>query len=178
MPISIDLLGLFLAAWAIFAASFLFHEFGHAYAARWLGYETGGIDVGAGPGIKLRNVTFRVIPLQALVQILGDPSGWRAAVIALAGPLASLLLGGALLVLGAAPGLFHGLLQGIDGLNVAIGFFNLLPLPPLDGWRAIEPLVFYKLGKPNQQQQIFMHKAGFAFLGISGIIYLALRGIG
>ncbi len=177
MPISIDLLGLFLAAWAIFAASFLFHEFGHAYAARWLGYEAGGIDVGFGPGVTLRKVTFRALPLQASVHILGEPTGWHAAAIALAGPLASLLLGGSLLLLGAAPGLFHGLLQGIGGLNVAIGLFNLLPLPPLDGWRAIEPLVFYKLGKPNQQQQIFMHKAGFAFLGMASIIYLALRQI-
>lgn len=177
MPISIDLLIVLIATWAVFASSFLVHEFGHAYAARWLGYETGGIDVGFGPGVTLRKVTFRALPLQASVQILGDPSGWRAAVIALAGPLASLLLGGALLVLCDAPGLFHGLLQGVGGLNGAIGLFNLLPVPPLDGWRAIEPLVFYRLGKPNQQQQIFMYKAGFTILGMASIIYLALRQI-
>ncbi|NNM65482.1 MAG: M50 family metallopeptidase [Burkholderiales bacterium] len=178
MPISIDLLILLTATWAVFASSFLAHELGHAWAARWLGCRPGDIEIGFGPGIKLGNVTFRVIPLQASIQTLGDPSGWRVSAIALAGPAASMLLGSILLLLGAAPGLFHGLLQGIGGLNVAIGLFNLLPVPPLDGWRAIEPLVFCRLGKPNQQQQIFMHKAGFAFLGASGIIYLALRGIG
>ena len=178
MSISIDLLVLLAATWTIFAVSFLAHELGHACAARWLGYEAGGINVGTGPGIMLRKVTFRALPIQASVQILGEPIGWHASAIALAGPLASLILGGTLLLLGAAPGLFHGLLQGIGGLNLAIGFFNLLPVPPLDGWRAIEPLVFYKLGKPNHRQQIFMHKAGFAFLGACGIIYLALRGIG
>lgn len=172
------LLILLAAVWLVFTSSFLAHELGHAYAARWLGYPAGRVEVGFGPGIRLRNVTFRVIPIQASVQILSDPSGWRASAIALAGPLASLLLGGALFALGAAPGLLHGLLRGVAGLNISIGLFNLLPVPPLDGWRAIEHVVFYRLGKPNQQQQIFMYKAGFAFLGVSGIIYLALRGIG
>lgn len=178
MPLSLALLILLAAVWAVFAASFLAHELGHACAARCLGYEAGGIDVGVGPGIKPRKVTFRALPIQASVQILGEPTGWHASAIALAGPAASMLLGSILLLLGAAPGLLHGLLQGVAGLNISIGLFNLLPVPPLDGWRAIEPLVFYKLGKPNHRQQIFMHKAGFAFLGASGIIYLALRGIG
>lgn len=178
MPLSLALLTLLAAVWLVLTSSFLVHELGHACAARWLGCRAGDIEIGFGPGIKLRNMTLRVIPIQASAQILGEPIGWHASAIALAGPLASMLLGSIALLLGAAPGLFHGLLQGIGGLNVAVGLFNLLPVPPLDGWRAIEPLVFYKLGKPNQQQQIFMHKAGFAFLGISGIIYLALRGIG
>ena len=178
MPLSLALLILLAAVWLVFSSSFLAHELGHACAARCLGYQAGRVEIGFGPGIRLRNVTFRGIPIQAAVQILGNPTGWRASAIALAGPVASLLLGSALLLLGAAPGLLHGLLQGIGGLNVAIGLFNLLPVPPLDGWRAIEPMVFYRLGKPNQQQQIFMHKAGFAFLGVSGIIYLALRCLG
>ena len=178
MPLSLAFLTLLATVWLVFTSSFLAHELGHAWAARWLGCRPGDIEIGFGPGIKLGNVTFRVIPLQASVQTLGDLSGWRVSAIALAGPAASMLLGSIILLLGAAPGLFHGLLQGVAGLNISIGLFNLLPVPPLDGWRAIEPLVFYKLGKPNHRQQIFMHKAGFAFLGISGIIYLALRGIG
>lgn len=178
MPLSLAFLTLLATVWLVFTSSFLAHELGHAWAARWLGCRPGDIEIGFGPGIRLRNVIFRVIPLQASVQILDDPPGWRASVIALAGPAASMLLGSMLLLLGAAPGLFHGLLQGVGELNVAIGLFNLLPVPPLDGWRAIQSLVFCRLGKPNQQQQIFMHKAGFAFLGASGIIYLALRGIG
>ncbi|CAZ88116.1 putative Peptidase M50 [Thiomonas arsenitoxydans] len=178
MPLPLALLILLAAVWLVFTSSFLAHELGHAWAARWLGYRPGDIEIGFGPGLKLRNVTFRLIPLQASVQTLGDPSGWRVSAIALAGPAASMLLGSILLLLGADPGPLHGLLQAVAGLNISIGLFNLLPLPPLDGWRALEPFVYFRLGKPNQRQQIFMHKAGFAFLGMTGIIYLALRGIG
>ncbi|RKZ01862.1 MAG: site-2 protease family protein [Candidatus Hydrothermota bacterium] len=67
-----------------------------------------------------------------------------ALLVALAGPasnIATAIVSAFLLKLFLAMGMPSIVLQMIVGfvyINVALGIFNLIPLPPLDGWRIVE----------------------------------------
>lgn len=126
------LLGLF-AALGLFA-SVLVHELGHAVAGRLYGANTKEITLWFFGGVA----QFDDLPRQRGAE----------AVVALAGPITSILLAG----------LFWGLLQ-FDGFNLATQFvlnyiaftnlalaiFNLLPALPLDGGRVLRSLLALKL---------------------------------
>jgi stage IV sporulation protein FB len=66
-------------------------------------------------------------------------SGFRQALVALAGPVANLVAAGIFALAGARPALALGTCALPDLLltaNLVMGIGNLLPLPPLDGGRA------------------------------------------
>ncbi len=126
------LLGLF-AAVGLFA-SVLVHELGHAVAGRLYGVKTKEITLWFFGGVA----QFDDLPRQRGAE----------AVVALAGPVTSVLLAG----------LFWGLLQtGTFGpaalfvvyyltfTNGALAVFNLLPALPLDGGRVLRSLLALKL---------------------------------
>jgi Zn-dependent protease len=114
----------------------------------------------------------------------------RAAWMSLAGPAANFsiaLLAAILMRLGLALGVFthgavtanhivtsasgDGVMEGIAtvlsiflSLNVLLGCFNLLPVPPLDGWSALPLFVSDRMaGKLHDLQ---MQIRGFAFIGL------------
>jgi membrane-associated protease RseP (regulator of RpoE activity) len=133
-------------------ASLLAHELGHYAAARSLNVPVLQVTIGVGPELlRLRNRcswSIRLLPLGAFVRYAdGYPLGiGGTAAIVLAGPTANLLTGAAFLT-AAALG-WHRLIPiqellfrsywtaiflFVGGLSLAIGAFNLLPIPPLDG---------------------------------------------
>ncbi|MEM6422676.1 MAG: site-2 protease family protein, partial [Pseudomonadota bacterium] len=104
--------------------SIALHEIGHVVAARWV-------------GIQARSITLHVIGGHA--RLARQPrSGREELIVALAGPAVNFAIAAALLTL-----VFSGLTQGTDivselaALNLAIALFNMLPLFPLDGGRAL-----------------------------------------
>jgi membrane-associated protease RseP (regulator of RpoE activity) len=164
----------------------LVHEVGHLVAARWCGIRVLRLQLGFGP--ELLGATDRsgtrwalgAMPIGAYVRIPDDQdpnagtSLWRQAAICAAGPFANLLFACAIYGLsleifgkGAVPStldydpvIFATLLSR---LSLLMGLFNLLPIPPLDGWRlvlmGIEALIKRRL--PARVQKV-LGMAGLA----------------
>lgn len=108
---------------AIALVSILVHEFGHAWLARLWGLRVYGIQVGFLGGVTRHDMT----------------TPRRQLGISLAGPAAGLMLSLAFLVLAVvAP---DGWLQWASALgwqlNLFWSLFNLLPIQPMDGGRAL-----------------------------------------
>ncbi len=138
-----------------------FHEAAHALVAHWLGDDTAKNNgrLTLNPFSHIDPVGTLLIPGLNLIMPGTSLIGWGRPVpvdsrhfrnwrrdemlVAMAGPIANLIL--ALIVLGAARWLPEG-----DGLrklaatfafvSVFLAVFNLIPLPPLDGWQIMQNL--------------------------------------
>ena len=141
--------------------AFTVHEFAHAYTAYKLGDDTAKKQ-----GRLTLNPLSHIDPL-GMILILIVGFGWAKPVpvnryffknprlagvlVSLMGPISNLVLAiiGAgifyfLLAIGVAGSLPTIVIQFFDlfiGLNVLLFVFNLLPIPPLDGYRIVEDLV-------------------------------------
>ncbi|HEX5760391.1 MAG TPA: site-2 protease family protein [Thermoanaerobaculia bacterium] len=204
-----DLVLLGLTWFVVFLFSTTLHEAGHALAAYRLGdptaYHGGQVSLSPFPHLRREPFGMLLVPLLSFVLSRGGwMMGWasapydplwahrhprRAALMALAGPAANLVLvvlAGGLVRLGMALGAyrlpdavsFTAVTQAAgDGLaaaavlplsifftlNLVLFIFNLLPLPPLDGSAAIAILMPDELARRYQE---FLHNPSFAFLGI------------
>ncbi len=193
----------------VFVLSLTLHEAAHAWAAKLLGDPTAyfGGQVTLNPVPHIQREPFGTIVIPALTYYFsGWMMGWasapydpywavryprRAALMALAGPLANLFLVMlALAVLhvavatGAVPALppLRDLIVAAQGveladpmpkpvillgmvlfLNLLLFFFNLLPLPPLDGSAVVQLLMRHETAI---RWQIAMRQPHFAMLGL------------
>ncbi|MDQ6795110.1 MAG: site-2 protease family protein [Chloroflexota bacterium] len=125
---------------AAFLLSVLAHELGHGVAARRRGLDVGPITVyffGGSASFHLESERPR-----------------DEVVIALAGPLVSLAIGGVLAIVGFAASFTSvNLVQAIGGvavvlaaLNLLLGGANLVPAYPLDGGRLVRAIVWARSG--------------------------------
>ncbi|MFE1984605.1 site-2 protease family protein [Streptomyces mirabilis] len=160
--------------------SLVVHEAAHALTARRA-------------GIPVRDVT-----LWALggMTRMDRPTTARAAfTVAVSGPLASLVLGGA--AIGGAAGLDAALgwripvavLGWLGGTNLLLGVFNLLPAAPLDGGRVLQALLWWRTrdreraqraaGRSGQVVGMALAVMGWlAFVrGVSGGLWLVVIGV-
>jgi Zn-dependent protease len=202
-------LGLGLAWYGIFVVSTTMHEAAHAWSALLMGdrtaYEGGQVTLNPLPHMQREPIGMIVVPILSYLfggWIIGWASApydpyWairhpkRAALMALAGPAANLLL-----VLVAAVGIriglaldvfqtlepgdlikFTGVVLGDDGLpqafakllsilfalNLLLCVFNLLPLPPLDGAGALR--LFLSATAATRYFET-MRQPGFALFGL------------
>ncbi|MFJ8649195.1 site-2 protease family protein [Streptomyces sp. NPDC093546] len=124
--------------------SVLLHEAAHAAAARWKRISVDDVTLWA-----LGGVTRMDSPTTAVA----------AFVVAVSGPLASLVVGGA--ALGAGIGL-HGLtgwpvpaavLVWLGWMNLLLGVFNLLPAAPLDGGRVVQAALWWRTGDRDRAER-------------------------
>ncbi|HEY3079399.1 MAG TPA: site-2 protease family protein, partial [Chloroflexota bacterium] len=157
--------GLFRAAWSLafllpaLIISLSFHELAHAWTASKLGDDTAARQgrLTIDPRAHLDPLgTFMLI----LTVILGFGIGWakpvpvnpwklrigpRAgmAVVAIAGPIANLLIAFVALQLlrpldgAGTPNEFLSMIGKLASLNIVLAVFNMLPIPPLDGYRVL-----------------------------------------
>ena len=108
--------------------SLVLHELAHAYVATWLGDPSPRAD-----GRLSLNPIVHLDPLGSAMFVI-------TALVAVAGPATNLLL-----ALGCAAWLAHGdptgtlqdVLVRAYQVNVVLGIFNLIPIPPLDGSRIV-----------------------------------------
>lgn len=150
----------------IFLFSTTCHEAAHAFAAKKGGDLTAfyGGQVSLNPIPHIRREPFGMILVPLLCFAAGSPMiGWasapydplwarryprRAALMSLAGPMANfalVLIAALFLNLGAVSGLFGSeagagvvkLLGTLFTLNILLCIFNLIPIPPLDGFTAL-----------------------------------------
>lgn len=133
----------------LFIASILAHELSHAV-------------VGRAAGVPIRKVT--LFMLGGMAHMEDEPPSWRAElVMAVVGPVTSLVLGIGLTVAGVALagpietgprslealarlGPLPTLLLWLGPINVIIGVFNLLPGFPLDGGRVFRAALWGATG--------------------------------
>ena len=111
-------------------ASVLAHELGHSVVARGLGVPILGITLYPFGGVA------------KMARLPDDPR--EEVVIAAAGPVVSLALGGAFWALGGILG--SGLFVQLAGINAILGLFNLLPALPMDGGRIFRGLLQTRVG--------------------------------
>jgi Zn-dependent protease/CBS domain-containing protein len=114
----------------LFFGSVLAHELSHAIVARRLGLKVEGITLFIFGGVTSIDEDSR--------------SPRQEAMIALAGPLTSLAIGGALLGLDLVVGQpqVRALLGWLGFINVMLGLFNLIPGFPMDGGRVLRAILW------------------------------------
>lgn len=133
----------------VVSSSLGLHELGHWTAMSRFKIPLAKATLGLGPSFRLiGRLHIALFPLGASVS--PDPEAWKAAKpnerfqVALAGPMASFIAGGLLLALSFLhPNAAKGL-AAFATLHFAIGAFNLLPIPPLDGWHVLTELMASK----------------------------------
>ena len=148
----------------LFFASVLAHELSHAIVARRL-------------GLKVQGITLFIFG--GATSIESDSRSPRdEALIALAGPISSLVIGG-VLVGGAAlidarePRL---LLAWLGFINVVLGAFNLVPGYPMDGGRVLRAILWRLRGDGNTAtRQAAMVGRVVGYVMVAGGIFWALR---
>jgi Zn-dependent protease/CBS domain-containing protein len=136
-------------------ASVLVHEFAHSLVARTRGMETASITLFLFGGIS----SLRTDAPRASTEF----------VIAVVGPLTSLLLAGACFLIASVVGeprvaALFGYLALINGL---LGAFNLLPGFPLDGGRVLRALVWQLTGSMRRGLEVAVSAGqlvGYAFM--------------
>lgn len=160
----------FLIAVSVIAASVLTHEAGHAAFLSRYGVSVVKVQLGLGPTLlKIGKLEFGCFPIGGAVS--PDPTkflaltGRQKFMVAIAGPFASALL--TILLVLASESLEGGqarLLYILAELNLFIAFFNLLPIPPLDGFQALSALKEH-MGKPlTDFQRLRFQKFGNAVI--------------
>ncbi len=203
--IATDQIVLGLTWFVVFLFSTTLHEAAHAFAAYKLGdptaYEGGQVTLNPLPHIRREPFGMILVPLLTFAT-MGWMMGWasapydpfwahryprRAAVMALAGPAANLLLvlvSAVAIRAGMAAGVFHlpdpvGYTDLIAGtgwaagavvplsilftLNLLLFLFNLLPLPPLDG-SAVIPAILS--GRAAERYNALLHQPFVSLLGL------------
>ncbi len=171
------------------------HEFAHAWAADRLGDPTARLM-----GRLTLNPLAHLDPLGTVMMVItvftgmgigwGKPvpvSPWRLkygsrlgnGLVALAGPISNLALAAlvALLLRAMAPWAPAGVIifgQAIVMTNVVIAFFNLLPIPPLDGASVLIGLLSLSRGRWAWQiSQFFSQMAAYGPMVLIGLILLS-----
>ncbi|MEK7639265.1 MAG: site-2 protease family protein [Patescibacteria group bacterium] len=180
--------------------SVIIHEMAHGYAANWLGDPTARLAgrLSANPLVHIDPMMSVILP--GLLLLSGSPilfgaakpvpynpynlrnQKWGEAIVAVAGPLANigiavifalLLRNAELLSLSRT---FIELSYGIILLNIFLAFFNLVPIPPLDGSKILPkflplPLAIkYESFRRYFEQNVAM---GFAIVILIFVVFLS-----
>lgn len=148
----------------LFLVSILLHELGHAWQARRDGMAIDGITLWLFGGVARFRGSFR--------------SAGAEARIAIAGPVVSLAIGGALVAASLLPGLpasVEALWAWLGLINLALLVFNLLPALPLDGGRVLRAALWQRSGDLRRATRgAAVTAAVIAYLMVAGGLALML----
>lgn len=179
--------------------SIVLHEVAHGYAAYKLGDPTAKLQgrLSLNPLVHLDPIMSVVVP--GMLILSGSPflfgaakpvpynpynfsdQKWGEAKVAAAGPAVNVLIAiifGLLIQFSGSLGLpqtFTSLAFSIVVLNIFLAFFNLLPIPPLDGSKILPIILPFDLKMKYQGLRNYLeHNIGMAFLIIIGLVFFVL----
>lgn len=144
--------------------SIILHELGHTLVARIF-------------GLPVKSITLFIFG--GVADMESEPKKpWSELLMALAGPLVSVLLGLGFLTLAGAlprstPAGVLGVLQYLGMLNFVLAVFNMAPAFPLDGGRVFRALIWLVTGDPLKATSIAARSGE-----IIGLLMMALGAIG
>jgi len=171
--------------------SVVLHEMAHGYAANWLGDPTARLQgrLSANPLVHIDPLMSVIIP--GLLIFSGSPilfgaakpvpynpynftnQKWGEAIVAFAGPAMNIAIAiiFAILVRSAEvlnfSATFVSLAEGIIILNIFLAFFNLIPIPPLDGSKIFPRFLPFSLQmKYEDLRRFFERNIAFSFMFI------------
>ena len=154
----------------VFLGSLLGHELSHALVARRF-------------GLRARRITLWL--LGGTTQLEDDPPTPRAdGLIALAGPVSSLLFAGVFLLGGYLASVLHAgavvvvALVWLAAVNVLLGVFNLLPGAPLDGGRVLRALLWWRWADRARANRVASTAGRLLGIGLAaaGVLWLVAGG--
>lgn len=180
--------------------SVIIHEMAHGYAANWLGDPTARLAGRLSPNPLVHIDPFMSVILPGLLVLTGSPilfgaakpvpynpynlrnQKWGEAIVAFAGPLSNIVIAlvFALLVRSAdmfgLSATFVNLSVSIIILNIFLAFFNLVPIPPLDGSKILPKFLPYSLAMKYEGFRNYFERnvgLGFALVLIAFIVFLS-----
>ena len=162
--------------------SVILHEMAHGYAANWLGDPTARLQgrLSANPLVHIDPLMSVIIP--ALLILSGSSflfgaakpvpynpynfrnQKWGEAIVAAAGPAINIFIAIVFAVLVrlsevlALSESFVSLAFGIIVLNIFLAFFNLVPIPPLDGSKILPRLLPYSLAMKYESFRFWLER--------------------
>lgn len=180
--------------------SVVIHEMAHGYAANWLGDPTARLAgrLSANPLVHLDPMMSVILP--GILLLSGSPilfgaakpvpynpynlrdQKWGEAIVAVAGPAANIFIAlvfAVLVRLSTVVGLseaFVNLSIQIILLNIFLAFFNLVPIPPLDGSKILPRLLPYPLRMKYESFRNYFEQhiaLGFALVIILFMVFFA-----
>ena len=175
-----------IVACLLFTASLTFHELGHAAAARLLRLPVIGASAGSGPWLlhlPLRwpaPLIVRLLPTHgatSLARPLHEEPALTRVLVALAGPAASVAVAGlcagvaALVGSGSVGSVAHTMALA----NLALAAFNLAPVPPLDGWQAVEPSLERVGLRLTPARRAGLYAGGWVAITVATVAFFAAR---
>jgi len=192
------LLGLIISIPGVLVA-ITFHEFAHAFAADKLGDDTArregrlslnpldhldpigsllllfaGFGWGKPVHVNPRNYTrkFSMETGEAIVSLAGPLMNFILAIVFTLIYCAVYKFAGISFVLSSTGNIVMLLLSSAISINIGLGVFNLIPLPPLDGSKIIMPFLPYKAKSwfTNNEQIFYIIFVVIWITGIAGII--------
>lgn len=174
--------------WIVWSVLLLVHEGGHALVARRQGLDLERVTVGVGPALwrgasEDTRFVLRLLPLAGLTEVEGSAasvgrrseaggwSAWSRQAATLSGGVAATLV--LVLILACIAALWErgarrrclwGRIVIADALVLSV--FNLLPVPPLDGGRALLAGVSALRGAPLSGDALFWLQVGGLALAV------------
>ncbi len=177
--------------------SIVLHEMAHGFAADWLGDPTARLQgrLSPNPLVHIDPLGSVLIPALLFITNAGILFGWAKPVpynpynlkdqkwgeakVAAAGPATNILIAlifGGLIRLGDTLGLSGAFLElsaYIVYINILLAFFNMIPFPPLDGSKIIQP--FLPLGLQMGYRNFLAQFERFGLLGTFLFIFIFIQ---
>lgn len=179
--------------------SVVIHEMAHGYAANWLGDPTARLQgrLSANPLVHID--PFMSVILPGLLIMTGSPflfgaakpvpynpynftnQKWGEAIVAAAGPAINLVIALVFAVLVrlsdilSLPENFVMIAVQIIILNIFLAFFNLVPIPPLDGSKILPRFLPYSLAMKYENFRFMLERnvaMSFALVILAFMLFL------
>ena len=184
----------------ILIMSVIIHEMAHGYAANWLGDPTARLMGRLSPNPLVHLDPMMSVILPGLLLATGSPilfgaakpvpynpynftnQRWGEAIVAFAGPLANFAIAGIFAVLVRLSDVlnlsdaFIQLAIGVIMLNIFLAFFNLVPIPPLDGSKILPKFLPFGLRMKYERFRAYFEQniaLGFALVIILFMVFFA-----